>query len=70
MCEIRYEWLENILQNTNKNCFIFMHHHPVKIGINVIDKINFLSFYKFFNLISKYNIKHLFLDISIEMFLV
>ena len=60
MCEIRYKWLENILKSTEKNCFIFMHHHPVKIGIKVIDNINFLSYERFWSTIKNTNVKHIF----------
>jgi len=61
LCEKRYEWLENELKkHSSKNCFVFMHHHPVKIGIDVIDDINFRSNERFLNLLKKYGVKHIF----------
>lgn len=61
LCEVRFNWLESELEKYKDNeCFIFMHHHPIDIGIDIIDKIKFQSDKKFMSLLLKYNVKHIF----------
>jgi 3',5'-cyclic AMP phosphodiesterase CpdA len=62
LCDKRLEWLENILQkNRDKNLFIFMHHHPIEVGMYKMDnEYDLKNKNEFFNLINKFNnVKHI-----------
>jgi Icc protein len=62
LCEKRLEWLEHTLQkNKDKEVFIFMHHHPIEVGMYKMDNEYALkNKEEFFNIISKFNnVRHI-----------
>ncbi len=62
LCDSRYEWFEkNLKIQKSKDIYIFMHHHPVKVGLYEMDHFaNFRSSEKFWNILKRYeNIKHI-----------
>lgn len=62
MCEKRFSWFENELKKySNNDVYIFMHHNPMSIDIEEMDKIKFKSSQKLKNIfLGNKNIKHLF----------
>ncbi|KZM48664.1 phosphodiesterase [Labrenzia sp. OB1] len=61
-CEKRLGWLCDQLDKTAGPAFLFMHHNPVPIGIDPMDKIMLLDADAFAGVIAKYKhkIRHIF----------
>lgn len=53
LCDERLSWLENTLKaDSKKPTLIFMHHPPIKIGMELFDQINCIAPAAFENLVS------------------
>ncbi|MDE0816237.1 MAG: phosphodiesterase [Pirellulaceae bacterium] len=50
----QWEWLENRLESSNQPTVLFMHHPPVFIGSEWVDKLGLLSFIPFANLVERF----------------
>jgi len=62
LCNERFKWLHKQLEKYKKyHIYLFMHHHPVNCGLEIMDNIaNFKSAEKFWDLLNRYNnIKHI-----------
>ncbi|WP_051333614.1 phosphodiesterase [Aliagarivorans marinus] len=56
LCEHRLAWLDKTLQeDTAKPTMIFMHHPPVRIGIDWVDSIGLYGSVEFADLLRKYS---------------
>lgn len=62
LCEARYAWLENTLNEADSDpCYIFMHHPPAKLMLGVLDEISLEDHEKFIDLVKDYpQVNHIF----------
>ncbi|MBL1241716.1 MAG: phosphodiesterase [OCS116 cluster bacterium] len=63
LCNQRLEWLKNTLDAAQDTpVFIFMHHHPMELGLPMLDSIKLQNGDEFLDLIASYNsVKYLFM---------
>ena len=50
----QWEWLESRLESSNQPTVLFMHHPPVLVGSEWVDKLGLLSFIPFANLVERF----------------
>jgi Icc protein len=50
----QWEWLESRLESSNQPTVLFMHHPPVFVGSEWVDKLGLLSFIPFANLVERF----------------
>lgn len=55
LCEIRKEWLINVLQSSQKDTILFLHHFPVRVKDEIFNQMNLLNSTELENIISQYN---------------
>lgn len=61
LCTKRIEWLEEQLKTAaNRDCIIFMHHHPHEVGFKAMDTIKLVNGDAFYEVIEEFNnVKHI-----------
>jgi 3',5'-cyclic AMP phosphodiesterase CpdA len=62
LCPKRLKWFQSSLESvSDKNIYIFMHHHPLPSGLYEMDRVaNLKNAYEFWNIVERYdNVKHI-----------
>ncbi len=62
LCDARLEWLQHTLALDDAPVFLFMHHPPLKVGLNGMDSIRLTNSEAFYDTILRHipKIRHLF----------